>query len=441
MSPLEEHDPFVDERVHDLAYERARRRRGPDATAQPKKKRSYLLTPGYRATSLLEILSLSEAELAAYLERIRWGRLGLHLQACPKCGTIDRHYRCASINGWKCKGCQKQFSVLSGTRVHSMKKSLKTFMSFVMHFMEAKDSMSARELSGLHDLNHQTAHVLTLKIREAIHETMNAEEPLSGYVQADAAYFIKYVRPGNVGTGAALAAKNIQKNAGLTEDNRVPVKVSEAMHALVVFVQAGPQGFRRYRIAMIKTENQVDLLTLGQQFCTKDAVLVTDQHSAYNFFSGEFAAHHKVNHEKEFQNEDGFNTNLAENIFSRIRAAVHGAWHRMSVQNLVEYGWEVAWRQEMVGRNNLEQFDDLLARILKSGRPSRFIDYWNKRPADLRPPKEETGVLREVPMGDVPKKRGRPSKSSVRPKVPRPVSGGVQPSATTSPPAPCPPVP
>ena len=339
--------------IADLDRERSRRSLGPDVRPDSKKKRNYLLTPAYRTTSLLEILGYTETQLAAYLEHIRWGGLGLGVQACPKCGSIDRHYRCASINGWKCKGCAKQFSVLSGTRVHGMKMSLKTFMSFAMHFMEAKDSMSSRELSGLHDLDYQTAHVLTLKVREAIRETMGSEGPLTGYVQADAAYFMKYVRPGNVGTGAALAAKEIQKNAGLDEDGKLPAKVNESMHALVVFVQAGQQCHRRYRIAMIKTENQVDLLTLGQQFCAKEAILVTDQHSAYNFFSGEFVAHHQVNHNKEFQTRDGVNTNLAENIFSRIRAAVHGAWHRMSVQNLVEYGWEVAWRQEMVGSDNL----------------------------------------------------------------------------------------
>ena len=276
---------------------------------------------------------------------------------------------------------------------------------------------------GDHGLDHQTLHVLTLKIREAIRETMSTEALLTGYVQADAAYFMKYVRPGNVGTGAALAAKAIQKNAGLSEDDKPSAVVNASMHALVVFVQSGPQGTRRYRMGMVKTENQVDLLTLGQQFCDKDAILVTDQHSAYNLFSGEFVELLRVNHNKEFQTDRGANTNLAENIFSRIRAAVHGAWHRMSVQNLIEYGWEVAWRQEMVGKNNLFQFEDLLRRLMTSGRPTRFVDYWNKRPEALRPPKEEIGELKEVAKADVPKKRGRPTKGSARPQKPGSASG------------------
>jgi hypothetical protein len=123
-----------------------------------------------------------------------------------------------------------------------------------------------------------------------------------------------------------------------------------------------------------------------------------------------------VNHNREFMTKEGFNTNLAEGIFSRIRAAVHGAWHRMSLQNLVEYGWELAWRQQMVGSNNELQLNDLMQRILTSGRANRFVDYWQKRPEDKRPPREEIGMLREVSKDDVPAKRGRPSKDRVRPK-------------------------
>jgi hypothetical protein len=86
----------------------------------------------------------------------------------------------------------------------------------------------------------------------------------------------------------------------------------------------------------------------------------------------------------------------------------------MSVQNLVEYGWEVAWRQEMVGQNNQYQLDDLLVRLMRSGRPTKFVDYWNKRPAESRVEKEEIGLVREVRRDAMPKKRGRPSKDTVR---------------------------
>jgi hypothetical protein len=311
----------------------------------------------------------------------------------------------------------------------------RSLMSMAFHFIEAKDGMSSREISGLHNYNHQTIHVLTLKIREALRETMSAEPQLTGYIQADAAYFIKYVRPSNIGLGAAMAAKAEQRNAGMNDEDdedgtpkKKSPRVNPNMHALVVFVQAGQHTRRRYRIAMIETENQVDLMTMGTRFCAKDAVLITDQHGAYGRYSVEFQDHLRVNHNVEFMTDDGVHTNLAENVFSRIRTAIHGASHRMSVQNLEEYGWEIAWRLEMVGRDNKYQLDDLLRRLLTSGRPTRFADYWGKSPQLHPKQKVATGVLREIPKDEVKKKRGRPLKGSGRmnasqPEMPKPTAG------------------
>lgn len=396
---------------------------GPNAAwKRGKPKLSYLLEPPYRKEAVKRLYRASEAELRKRLATIRWGHAGDDVQICPTCGSIDKHYWTESVKRWKCRAklCGKQFSIFSGTRMHASKMELCDFMSLMFHFVEAKDSQSARELSGLHDKNHQTIHVAFLKIREALRETMSDGPLLEGYVQADAAYFIKYVRPGNVGTGASMAASTVRKNAGLDEGGKSSNVISENMHALVVFVQAGPQGRRHYKVAVIKTEAQVDLLNLGQKFCSQNALLVTDQHSAYNLFSGEFDAHFKVNHSKEFVNKDGMHTNFAESYFARMRAAIWGAWHRTSVQHLEEYGWEIAWRQTMVGRNNKEQLDDLIKRVLSCGRSERYRDYWSKLPPESRPPKEEhRGMLIELDKADVPRVMGRPSKSKVRIKPPK----------------------
>jgi hypothetical protein len=260
-----------------------------------------------------------------------------------------------------------------------------------------------------------------MKVREAIADSMLAEPKLSGYIQADAAYFMKYVRPGNVGTGASLAAKRDRKNAGLDEAGKTKNTISPKVHALVVFVQTGQAGQRRYKVAVVKTENQVDLLTLGKQFCDRDAILTTDGHSGYNFYTGAFQQHYVIDHGSEFVDKDGMHTNLAEGFFSRMRSAETGAWHKMTLAHIEEYGWEFAWRQTMVGRSNLEQLRDLLARVLKSGRATRYGDYWGKSETAPRRvmDREEGSKAVEVTKDSVPKKRGRPSGEAVRPQVPQ----------------------
>ncbi len=156
--------------------------RGPNALWQPPKGRNYLLRAGYRKLDLLKMIGKGEDGVRDYLATIRWGEHGANKQVCPACGSIDTHYWCGSVARWKCreKACGKQFTVFSGTRFHNQKMSAVAFLSLLHHFIEAKDSISARELSGLHDLNHQTAHVFTLKLREAIRETMMAEPMLDG---------------------------------------------------------------------------------------------------------------------------------------------------------------------------------------------------------------------------------------------------------------------
>lgn len=397
--------------------------RGPDAGwAFEPNKGSYLLKPEYRRTCIQELLGMSDDEARAFLERIRWGHLGENKQICPKCGTIDTHYWCPKPCRWKCRGklCGHQFTVLQGTRLHGTKQTYQDLLGLLFEFVEGKDSLSARRMGGTFNLAYHTAYVILMKVREAIADTMLAEPPLAGYIQADAAYFMKHMRPGNVGTGASLAARKDRKNAGLDEAGKTKNTVSPKMHALVVFVQAAQPGMRRYKVAVVKTENQVDLLTLGKQFCDAGAVLTTDGHSGYNLFSGMFQEHVVIDHGSVFADQDGNNTNLAEGFFSRMRSAEAGAWHKMTLAHLEGYGWEFAWRQTMVERSNLYQLEDLLGRLLRSGRAVDYRDYWGKSktsPARKVEPGSRAKAT-EVDKDSVPARLGRPPKDSVRPQVP-----------------------
>jgi hypothetical protein len=73
--------------------------RGPDARPDRKPKRNCLLEPEYRQISLVDLQDFTDQDVADRLARIRWGGHGEAVQACPKCGAIDKHHRCVSING------------------------------------------------------------------------------------------------------------------------------------------------------------------------------------------------------------------------------------------------------------------------------------------------------------------------------------------------------
>lgn len=386
--------------------------------------RSYLTEPEYKTVSSSKLDALDEAGARQFVLEVLYGREdkpfdGRH--PCPSCGEFAEHRFYDSCRRFVCRSkvCRHQFTLYSGTVLHGSVMPVRMLVRILFEFVEAKDSRSSREFGGNHGIDDQTMRVLLMKVRERLSTTMEVEPLLDGFVQVDAAYFMKYVRPGNVGTGASISASSRRKNAGLDENGKTSMAISPRMHAVVVFVQEGAQKRRAYRVACVKTEAQVEMLTLAQRFCAPTAKVITDQHSAYNPFTGEFEEVVRVNHQYQFADDQGNTTNLAENFHSRMRAAEKGAFHKFTLQNIDLYAWEFAWRLQMVGWDSLYQLNDIIRRVFVRQRSVRFADHWRSRKGDKARPlltEEEQGQLVRVEPAVVPKKLGRPGKGVVRPK-------------------------
>ena len=423
----------------------------------------YLLTAASHEISTLTAVPRTEPQAIQWLAKMRWGKLGENVQACPHCGAIDTHYWIKTKTRWSCRAklCRRQFSVTTETKFHSTKLSAREIISILFQFQEAVEGISSRHMAGLHDMGQQPMNIITHKIREALWESWD-HSPLTGEVEADAAYFFKYKRPPNAGTGTSFGMKAVAKAAGIASENKqeaakeattaaptadgtpptpetdataaAPTETTSApsgdatkaekekdpdtMHALVAFIERGTTcpGGQRVRVAVIKTENQLDLLKLGKEFVDKDATVITDEHSGYNLFSGRFVEHRQVNHKVAFKDEDGTHTNYVEGFFAQMRRMQAGAYHRMGLGYLELYATEMAWRYEMRRTSNLTKLEDLARRCLTTGLPKRFADYWDKRPKERRIAKPAEGTMAfEIPKGSMRVKRGRPKKSKDKP--------------------------
>jgi transposase-like protein len=132
---------------------------------KPRFQNRYLTQASYRKLDIVEILDAGNDAAHSFLARARWHHLPEGEQQCPYCARRGAHYFYAGRRLWKCRNtdCGRQFTVFSGTILHSTKLEPVKLLSIAIHFMEAKDSISAREVSGLHKLNHVPVHVLLLK--------------------------------------------------------------------------------------------------------------------------------------------------------------------------------------------------------------------------------------------------------------------------------------
>lgn len=389
------------------------------AAKVPKWPKPFILTKAARETDVLTVVPSKEIDAVKWLARMRWGPGGWEQQTCPHCGAIEQHYSRPKEIEWQCRGklCRQKFNVFTKTKFHATRRTAREVISILFHFQEAAEGISSRQLGGLHDMSQQAMNVFTHKIREALWQTHD-RSLLTGEFEVDAAYFFKYKRPPNIGTGTSFKMKAKAKAAGLDPDApEATAEEDDPMHALVAFVQRGEpgEGGIRVRVAVIKTENQIDILRFAKSFADRDAIAFTDEHKSYNPFAGRFKSHRRVTHKKEFRSKDGTHTNMVEGFFAQMRRMQAGAYHRMGLGYLELYATEMAWRYERRRISNLKRLEDLARRCLTTGSPLRFADYWDKRDIEDRivKPKDQA-VAFEIPKGSFGKRRGRPPKRDAR---------------------------
>ena len=155
----------------------------------------FLLSARARTLSLAKVMRLSEDEAYAAFKAVRWAENDGE-PFCPRCGSVAVYeYRSRRI--FKCKGCERQFSVTTATIFASRKLSYRDLLAAMAIFVNGAKGISALQLSRDLDVQYKTAFVLAHKLREAMGAEMKTRT-LSGHVEIDGAYFGGYIKPRNV---------------------------------------------------------------------------------------------------------------------------------------------------------------------------------------------------------------------------------------------------
>jgi transposase-like protein len=133
-----------------------------------------------------------EDRARSFLEKLRWP----DGTVCPHCGVIGE---ATKLEGsaesksrvrpgvWKCKGCQKQFTVTVGTIFEDSHIPLNKWL-MAIHFMCAsKKGMSSHQLHRMLGITYKSAWFMTHRIRYAMAQE-SLLKPLSGTVEVDETY-------------------------------------------------------------------------------------------------------------------------------------------------------------------------------------------------------------------------------------------------------------
>ena len=160
----------------------------------------FLLSPAAKTLSLARVFRMSDAEAEETFRKVRWSETNGEA-VCPHCGGTDA-YDCRRPSGaprFRCRACENDFSITSGTLFASHKLPLKAYLAAVAVFCNEVKGKSMLAMSRDLGVSYKTAFVLCHKMREAMAEDMKGRV-VGGegkVAEVDAGFFGGYMKPAN----------------------------------------------------------------------------------------------------------------------------------------------------------------------------------------------------------------------------------------------------
>lgn len=272
------------------------------------------------------------------------------------------------------------------------RKLLLAIFAFVIN-QKGLPALALRRIIGT---QYRTCYLVLAKIREALVGTV-PDEQLSGIVEIDGGHFSGRIRKGRKtkrgkGGKKEVPAKYRQHRAKVPPsrpnkhpNRRIIMTLREiSPETTGEFTRWGNKpigkGARRTLVAVCMTENNIDAEALIRKHVAPCSVIRTDEWRAYGNVKkmGLGYIHQVVNHTFEFSSDEGYNENQAESLFSRLRRANIGVYHRITPRYMLDYATEAAWREDARRLDTLGQFKDLFGRLVAAGLSRDFLNYCRK---------------------------------------------------------------
>jgi len=268
----------------------------------------------------LRVATLNETAAVEFLERQRWA----DTPACPHCGDVSV-YRIMSGDQrnkdyrWRCRGCQKMFTVRTGTPFEETRLPLRVWVYAIWKACSSKKGISALQLSREMEITHKSALFILRRIRHGLGEV---DQPkLTGTIEVDEVY-----------VGGKPRHKGVSKRGRGTE--KTPV---------VGIVQR--DGDVRFQMMeRITAENIGRFIAENADLSCR---IITDELGVYKKVGQAFdGGHEVVTHSAGEYVRPGtdVHSNTVEGVFSLIRRGVMGTFHSVSRKHLPNYLNEFQFR-------------------------------------------------------------------------------------------------
>src|SRR3989344_5720708 len=257
----------------------------------------------------------------------------------------ERHCSCGGVfkrikgrQQYHCSRCSFQVAPLSGTIFEKSRVPLTLWFHAIMMFSNAKSGLAASTIQRDLEITYKSAWRMAHLIRGTL---MQSEEPLSGTVESDMAFF----------GGKGHAGKN---NEHLGSVMKAKTKVFGAIE------RKGEARAKVVSDGSAKTHKNF----LWQHVSTKNTKLMTDGALPYTHSASPYDRR-SVNHRKKEYVRGEVHTNSADSFWSHVKASVRGTHKAISKKHFQSYldGFVFHYNN---ARNGKQRFEALVDTVLRA---------------------------------------------------------------------------
>jgi transposase-like protein len=324
----------------------------------------FLLSARARTLSLVQAMRMTDAEAETEFRKVRWSETDGQ-PFCPHCGSLAV-FECRRPNGsprWRCKDCDKDFTITSGTLFAAHKLPLRVYLAAVAVFCNEVKGKSMLAMSRDLGVQYKVAFCLCHKMREAMASDVSRQS-IGGegkVAEIDGGYFGGHVRPANF--RKARKDRRLYENRSGKRKCVVVIRERNGRTLPGVFpTEAAALNFIRARVA-------------------KGTTIHADEAGAWNDLHARYVMA-RINHQEAYS-ANGSNTNVAESFYSRMRRAEIGHHHHIAGPYLIRFAEEAAWREDNRRLANGEQIRAVASLAMKCKPSTEFCGYWER--AEKRP--------------------------------------------------------
>lgn len=274
-----------------------------------------------------------ETAARQHLEALQWP----DGPVCPHCGVIGEATALAGKSTrpgvWKCRPCQKPFSVTVGTVFERSKVPLTKWLLATELLTSSKKGISAHQVSRMLGVTYKTAWFMMHRIRTAMAPLEGSEPPLGG-------------------EGKIVEADDME--LGTSQKTHRPKSRAQNKKVLSLVERGG-----KIRSFKIGSAQRHEVAPHIQDNVDPASTLHTDGAQAYRFTQA-VAAHESVDHKSEFvrKGKSGpVHTNTLEGFFSVFKRGMVGTYQHCGEQHLQRYLAEFDFRMNYRIKNG---FDDTM---------------------------------------------------------------------------------